>query len=526
MYGWVSEPPQEVSGAMTGEECELKMRVQPEVLARVRRHPLIARYRTGRAVTRFQRSIYFDTPELALYRQGIVLRIRSVGRQRIQTVKGPGLRVAGLFQRREWEARVHGDRPELAPLMESEFAAAFSVPGLAIALRPIFSTEVKRTTIILADEDWDVELALDEGLIVPMKGDGPAAPIHEIELELRRGTPARLFALGRDFQQGLPVRVQIASKSDRGFEMASGAGGKARKATPIVLTPDLDAGGAFRLIAQSCVEHFLANQDALIDQRLPESIHQLRVALRRFRSALILFRRFAQTPESARIKHEIRWLLDGLGPARDVDVFLAEILDGAPKRLAAPGTTALRAHFERDRTTSYDAALERFQDPRCGALFLAIGAWLEEGDWQSRNRAPSEIPVIDFAARELERRYIRLRKDGKRLGKLPDEQRHLFRIEIKRMRYACEFFEALFDSRRTKKMIAQLAAIQDALGGLNDIAVAREKLLNAVAAHDDPEIAWSAGLIAGFHLARTKDLLADATKAWRSFCALDTFWET
>jgi triphosphatase len=516
-----------MSGAMSGEECELKMRVQPDVLARLRRHPLIGRYRTGRAKTRFQRSVYFDTPELALYRQGIVLRIRNLGQLHVQTVKGPGRRVAGLFQRPEWEARVVGDLPELLPLMDGEFAAAFSVPGLAGALRPVFSTEVKRTTINLAHEDWEIELALDEGLIVPMSDDvGLAVPIHEIELELRRGTPARLFALGRDFQEGLPVRVQIASKSDRGFEMASGANVKACKAAPVVLTPDLDAGGAFRLIAQSCVEHFLTNQDALIDARLPESIHQLRVALRRFRSALLLFKRFAQTRESARIKHEIRWLLAGLGPARDVDVFLAEILDGAPKRLAAPGTAALRAHFERDRTTTYDVALERFRDPRCGALVLAIGAWLEEGDWQSRNRAPTESPVIDFAARELERRYVRLRKDGHRLEKLPIEQRHLFRIEVKRMRYACEFFEALFDSRRTKKMIAQLAAIQDALGGLNDIAVAREKLQDAVAAHDDSEIAWSAGLIAGFHLARTKDLLADAIKAWRTFCALDKFWET
>jgi inorganic triphosphatase YgiF len=511
---------------MSGHELELKMQVEPAVLATLKRHPLIARHRRGRAVTAYQRSVYFDTPDHLLYHQGIVLRVRSRGAKRIQTVKHVGERTAGLFRRREWEMQIAGDAPDLVPLLESELGAVFSVSGLAAALRPIFATEVRRTIHTLGTEEWSVELAFDEGSIVPLTGaTDHAVPFCEVEIELRDGPAACLYGLARRLQEGQPIRLLTQSKAERGFSLVAGAGIRPRKAVPVALAEDMNAGQAFQQIGRSCIGHLLANQDALTETRHPESIHQMRVALRRFRSAMNVFRSFTATPEASRIKEEIRWLLAGLAPARDADVFLAEIVDDVPARLHGPGLDTLRMHFEKRRNEAYEIALARVRDPRFPALVLAIGAWLDDGDWLTRDAARSGMPATLFARAELDRRHAKLKKAGRHLAKLPPIERHEFRIQVKRARYACEFFQSLFGERRTRKMVGLLAEVQDALGGLNDIAVARVILSEAITGRSDCAEAWTAGLIAGFHEARAERLLPKALASWQQFASTEKFWQ-
>src|SRR5674476_1468572 len=89
-------------------ETELKLRIAPEQLARLKRHALLKTYSITRPTTRRLQNIYYDTPKLDLHKSEMALRLRHAGRQWLQTLKGGGSVHAGLHQRNEWEVPVQG----------------------------------------------------------------------------------------------------------------------------------------------------------------------------------------------------------------------------------------------------------------------------------------------------------------------------------------------------------------------------------------------------------------------------------
>ncbi|MGH7286771.1 MAG: CYTH domain-containing protein, partial [Myxococcota bacterium] len=98
------------------EEVELKLELAESDVARLARHPWLAEISEGRPLTRALRSVYFDTPDLALWRRGLVLRVREVGGHRIVGVKTRGSARGGLVAREEVEAALASDVPELRRL--------------------------------------------------------------------------------------------------------------------------------------------------------------------------------------------------------------------------------------------------------------------------------------------------------------------------------------------------------------------------------------------------------------------------
>src|SRR3989338_8023339 len=89
-------------------ETELKLRIAPEQLAKLKRHALLRTHQVTRPSTRRLYNIYYDTPKLELHKSGMELRLRRSGRQWLQTLKGGGSIKAGLHQRNEWEVPVGG----------------------------------------------------------------------------------------------------------------------------------------------------------------------------------------------------------------------------------------------------------------------------------------------------------------------------------------------------------------------------------------------------------------------------------
>lgn len=284
---------------------------------------------------------------------------------------------------------------------------------------------------------------------------------------------------------------------------------------------------AFRAIARNCLHHLLANEASLIETGDAEAVHQMRVALRRLRSALKVFRRMVEGPQLDAMQAEIKWLLDRLGPARDADVFLAEIIGPLLER--HPDAMGIQALAERWRTIRDDdlaAARAAVGDCRFTALLLDLGAWVESGDWtEDADRAPlRDGELARFAARVLDKRARKLRKaGGKRLEKLSAHALHRVRIQAKQVRYAGEFFAPLYGKSETKPYLSTLAHAQDLLGEINDIAVAGPRL--AASYHLGGE-AWAAGMIAGWHEARRPHLLAEADKVWKDVRGLPRFWRS
>ena len=170
-------------------ETELKLHISPEHLQKLKRHPFIRSLAASRAVTQKLYSIYYDTADLELRRQAMALRLRRVGRQWVQTLKGGGQVSAGLHQRNEWETPVPSEQLDLDVLK----ASGGELPrGVRNHLRPVFVTDFSRNVRLVDFEGAQIELCMDSGEI---RAGQASCPISELELELKSGSPQQLFKL-------------------------------------------------------------------------------------------------------------------------------------------------------------------------------------------------------------------------------------------------------------------------------------------------------------------------------------------
>src|SRR3546814_14860886 len=103
----------------------------------------------------------------------------------------------------------------------------------------------------------------------------------------------------------------------------------------------MTADDALAAVLGACLRHWSANEAAAIDGSDPEGVHQMRVGLRRFRSALTVFGDLLPAAQLAWLQEEAKWALNALGSARDWDVFLADLR--APLEAARPGVADLAA---------------------------------------------------------------------------------------------------------------------------------------------------------------------------------------
>ncbi|OIQ94806.1 inorganic triphosphatase [mine drainage metagenome] len=505
-----------------GIETELKLAFDPQGLRRLRRHPLVQRLKQDRPQTRQLKSVYFDTDDFRLKENQVALRVRHIGRRRIQTVKTAGANLGGAWRRDEWEMEINGDLPDPASLAALPVAAAFGTAAETQNLRPVFTTEVRRTIYLLGEADWQVELALDEGRIVSAQG---SREISEAELELKAGDPARLFELALALQDGRASRVLTSSKAARGYRLAAGTAIRPQKSGTPPLRHEQTQPDAFRAIAWSCLEQLQANHECLLETGDAEAVHQMRVALRRLRSALGLFKALVTDDALPRLLEELRWLQSVLGPARDRDVLIAESLAPfAPFFSEEEAYRRLRRDMEAERQFYYGQAIAALSHPRFTHLMLSLGQWCQTGPWTGRPVPPASVGQL--AARTLDKRFARTRKDLRALARLPADERHLLRIRIKKLRYATEFFESLYGGRAHRKFVAVLAALQDHLGALNDTAVALRALRGWADGAADAESWWLAGRLGGRLEAGGDALLAAAAAEALRLGRSPRFWRS
>src|SRR5262249_51852069 len=171
---------------------------------------------------------------------------------------------------------------------------------------------------------------------------------------------------------------------------------------------------------------------------------------------------------------------------------------------------------------------------RFRSLTLDLSAWLETGLWNNPQddlvRDRGDLSIAVCAAEQLTRRWRKVRKKGKRLARLDARSRHKLRIQTKKLRYAVEFFAALFSSKRAlkrrKQLLPALEGLQDGLGDLNDIAV-HEKRIAAIGARrrrTNPSRVFAAGLLTGREDARVDAAMTAATDAYADLAKVKPFW--
>ena len=232
------------------------------------------------------------------------------------------------------------------------------------------------------------------------------------------------------------------------------------------LFPGIPAGPAVREVLAVCAEDFDRHRNAVMASDDPGGPHGARVALRRLRTALLAFRPFLRRRARRAAAQEARTLFRLLGELRDADVLAETGADGPSAEVLAEEAALARA---RVRTALEEMGAAEFAGRVDG---LTAG-----GDWCRRSARPrAGLPVAAPAAAALQEAWEAARGHGKRVSRMDTEQRHGFRKDLKALRYLTDFFGPLWPGRRQKRFLKRLKRLQDALGTLNDLAVAEDRL--------------------------------------------------
>ena len=456
-------------------ETELKLQVPPAQLERMRQHPMLAEYAAAGAQEHHLVDTYYDTAAHELWKQGLTLRVREDGGEFTQTVKTAAATSPGLHERGEWECALPDGTPQPALLARqikpASLSQLLSLPEVAGHLVPIFRNVTRRTTWALRWPDGDeVECALDAGRIESGERN---AEIAELELEIKRGSSTHLFELALALHADIPLRMSNGSKAARGFAMLEEKPTHPVKAQPVELDRRATLEDTFQLIGLNCLRQLEANVPGVLKQDV-ESLHQMRVGLRRLRALVNMFEELAPPP--AEVSEGLEWLAAALGATRDWDVLADSTLD----RIHGIEPNALRQAARLRADKLHKELLQTLHAPRFTQVLLSLNGWLHGRGWRLGERLPKRSPLAGRADKAC---LPLLRKAEKRLskriadfdGKEP-EQRHRIRIAAKKARYGAEFFRDMLPAKEVKHYVSRLSDLQDHLGLLNDFAVADQLL--------------------------------------------------
>ncbi|MEQ8354603.1 MAG: CHAD domain-containing protein [Kiloniellaceae bacterium] len=517
-------------------EIELKLRGDPEALLRLwQAQPLNPSGQAAAKVKNLE-NVYYDTADLRLRRRGLAFRIRRDGARFIQTVKAGDDTAATVFSRREWERDVPSLEPQVDGIDDPHIRAALGLilPG---ELRPVFTTRVRREVREVNGADSLgrlklIEAAFDRGEI---EAAGRREPLAEIELELLQGPPRALFDLALALQDTAPTQIETRSKSARGYALATGRRATWHRAAAMKLSGKMGIDDALAAILDSCLRHWSANELAALNGSDSEGVHQLRIGLRRFHSALATFGPLLPPGQLAWLRAEAKWILGCLGPARDWNVFQTELL--APleaNRPDDPDFAVLRRAAQDHQAVAYSQVREALSAPRYTRFLLQFGGWLADRGWRSaeltgRQKTALDRPLLKLATAQLNKRHRQVSKLGKGFKKLSVAERHELRIAVKKLRYTTEFFRGLYPAKRAKPYLAALRGLQESLGHLNDVAVAEHLLAELTSGVELGKTAAqhqrAAGKVIGWYDRALLDFEPELRHTWKAFAASAPFWK-
>ena len=477
---------------------------------------------------------YFDTVDDALARQGIVVRLRKEGRRWLQTAKGP---TADLLARLEHNAAV--PLPDINALPTLDLARHRGTPvGDAIdkalglqaddnypSLTLLYSTDIKRITTLINFNGSVVEVALDQGRVFTngfaLRSDGTAQPesqaICELEFELIEGATRDAVALARQWCSQHGLWLSTIAKSMKGQRLRQGAPhGAATSAVGVTYSQDASINSMLTAVVATCLSQILPNMSEVAGgsgdgdrsgSEQPDLIHQLRVGIRRLRTAL---RELGDLTDVIDPQWEAALVtaFRALGAHRDQSN-LALILQ--PQLLAAGGPPMQLTSTDGDQIASQDVVRATdFQDALLGLVgFLYRELSPPQDDADSVKKTMSQ---------RLDKLYKRALRDGKKFLSLEEEQQHGVRKRLKRLRYLIEFAEPLYAARKVSRMTAALKPVQDALGLYNDELMALHAW-QALAANDPK--AWF-GI--GWLTARKQPHAKRCLKEIKALADVKPFW--
>ncbi len=314
---------------------------------------------------------------------------------------------------------------------------------------------------------------------------------------------------------------------------------------PVLLDEAMTARTALLKVVRALCNHFFANLDCVRQDGCPESVHQLRIGVRRARVILSDFSGVMEDEEVPSLLDELRWFQRQLGPAREWDVTLDEILvplwKGKRLSIKARGVIQIaNAH----RIVAHKDLQRSLNSARCRAFLKRLEQWkeiLESADrrsgtavghavpgWNMRSKKLAR-PVMDLASEALQARHAKVRKLGNVAHKLKEKELHKLRIELKELRYTAELFYGLWGNKKERKLVSAYLAgvkkLQVVLGVGHDIAIAG-KLIRSIRSEAESVLKREIDEIRDQIAEEHKGDYTPLDKLWKRHARAKKFWET
>ncbi|MFF4695536.1 CYTH and CHAD domain-containing protein [Streptomyces chattanoogensis] len=447
---------------------------------------------------------YYDTAGQRLAAAGVTLRRRTGGQDAGWHLKLP----VALGIRDEV-------RLPLSDALPPELTALVRSRTLGRELVPVVRLRTRRTVRLLRDADGATlaEVALDA--VRAARADGGAeVRWREIEVELagEGDDPGLLDEVGEALAAAGVRPARAASKLERALAETAGEGEPAKPSGK----KSKDKGkvkskgkGKVRPTAGDIVLRYLREQvhtitelDPAVRRDLPDSVHQMRVATRRLRSAFRSYTKVLDRAVTRPIGLELQWLAAELGIDRDREVLTARLraaLAELPRTLRlGPVSARLRIWSERRRAGSRAEVLATLDGERYLELLRALEALLADPPLRRAAALPASDVLVKAVLKDHARLADRIETAlAAPAGAARDEALHSARKAAKRVRYAAEAARPVL-GKPAKKFTKRTKRVQQVLGDHQDSVVARAALRElATQAQRAGEGAFTFGLLYG-----------------------------
>ncbi len=464
------------------------------------RQPAIVRRRLGRLRSAACAITWHDNPTRALARHNTSLGVERGAWRLERLVADAGGAAGSLVSEPDGSAPPYHDMPAVA------------------AFRG------RRRLLSLTD---GLELELLEGSLRGVADERPACRLR------LSGAVADVTALALGLAELLPLSPPPFSLAGEALALVDGASPVAALHGGPAVSPGQDVAAALRLV--------LSHLAAVISGWAPlaplgasgEPVHQMRVAVRRLRSALAVFDRAAGGPSFDRLQGELRELAAALGRARDWDVFGAGAAAAAGQAFPDDSRIkALLAAAATQRRGAYASLTAALREPACRRLLVELVLLPELAPWRDEadpdRQALLGEPVRRYATHTLSRRWRKMTAVGDSLDGLGADELHAIRKQGKRLRYAAEFFAPLYAGKTVKRFLGRLEHLQEELGLLNDGHTAGRlmgQLGHERGRNHGRDLAFASGVVQGLLAARAEDASRVVGAAWQRFLKAEPFWD-
>ncbi|MBO6947962.1 MAG: CYTH and CHAD domain-containing protein [Rhodospirillales bacterium] len=513
-------------------EFELKFSAEPKDLQRFKKAVNAAGKNRRQWPKKTLVSRYFDTDDLRLRALGVSVRLRSNGEKVVQTIKArAGNSGGGLMDRHEWERNVEGNALVLTDLPIAARRAIGAVRDDELGVVMEVHIERQAMTIHRANPlgpDVVIEAVLDKGRIVAA---GKEETFAECELELIEGDPNAFFTVASEIHNACPLPMSALTKAGRGYRLLTDEGPRTFRVPKFQLSGAQTIHAALAEIYPVCIANIVENEEACLDGTDPEGVHQMRVSVRRLRTSLKVFGDYLDPARTSWMEDDLKWLGSALGPARDWDVYISEMLasvGGYGVDDAAIG--ALRKAAEERRNEAYEQVRKTLTSRRYAKMMFHLTAFVAVKGWLAMPVASSDPllqPIENCAALILSKPHRKLMKQAKNLAEQDMEARHEVRIRLKKLRYAVDFLRGIYAGKATAAYVKSLQSLQDQFGHLNDVAQAMRmtgELTGTGNEENAQDLALAGGLVQGWYARALKETEPELLKNWKRFKKVQPFW--